>query len=211
LEGYLGVVGVWAGRRRAAGLDPVAAAARCGARYEGDGESGVLTLPFCGRDFALAFPGLEFAPDAGLPPHVQALLVYYFATSDGSLPSGPWRPFVELPNGSFYWRAFQGYTGDTLARRLGDHADALPAAVASLGGRPLERHELATNADAAWFVPGLPRVPIVVAWWNADDEFPARAELLFDTTATNHLPTDGCAVLGSWLTTMLLAHAERIG
>jgi hypothetical protein len=57
-------------------------------------------------------------------------------------------------------------------------------------------------------VPGLPRVPVAVLWWDADDEFPARAELLFDQTAPKHLPIDGSAVLGSWLVTRLIAEVE---
>ena len=94
------------------------------------------------------------------------------------------------------------------AASLGE-PDGIAAAIASLGGRPLTSAELATNADAAWVIDALPRVPVALLWWDADDEFPARAELLFDRTATNHLPTDGCAIVGSWLTTRLVAEVER--
>jgi hypothetical protein len=165
-------------------------------------------MPFLGADVAIRFPEFEFDADCPLPPHVRALLVYYLAISDGSQPAGDWCSFAELPNARFYSRAFQGYTGDTLARRLGERAVGLPDAVVSLGGRALAREELATNADAAWVVPALPRVPVGIVWWNSDDEFSVRAELLFDTTASSHLPTDGCAVLGSWLTTRLIAEVE---
>jgi hypothetical protein len=198
-----------AARELAAGIDPVAAAARCGVSFHGDVGEGRFTVPFLGDAVAISYPELEFDPGGGLPPHVRALLVYYLATSDGSAPLGNWRAFADLPNGLFYSRAFQGYTGDALVRSVGDRAHRLSEAVASLGGHALAPDELATNADSAWVLPGLPRVPVVIVWWDADDEFPARAELLFDVTASSHLPVDGCAVLGSWLTYRLIAEVER--
>ena len=197
-----------AARELASELDPIAAAARCGATYEVGADGGSFTLRFFDLDVAISFPGLEFEPGCSLPPHVRALLVYYLARSDGSMPSGDWRSFADLPDGRFYARAFQGYTGDALTRRLEERAAELPRAIETLGGRALARGDLATNADSAWVIPGLPRVPVALVWWNADDEFPARAELLFDATAPHHLPTDGCAVLGSWLTSRLIAEIE---
>jgi len=207
--------GVWVGedalrvaRELAASLDPIPAAERCGAGFEADAEGERFLVRFLGADITVGYPGFDFRPDTRLPPHVQALLVYYLATSDGSYPTGAWHSFASLPDGQFYWRAFQGYTGDALSRRVGERSTGLAEAIASIGGRPLSVEELSTNADRAWVVPALPRVPIAILWWDADDEFPSRAEMLFDATAPNHLPIDGCAVLGSWLTSRLAGAVE---
>lgn len=197
-----------AARGAAATLDPDEAAERCGAHFEPSPGGGRFIVPFLGADVLIDHPEFAFAPQPWLPPHVQALLVYYLATSDGAFPTGSWRSFVDLPDGTFYWRAFQGYTGDALARRVGERATGLAEAVAELGGRDLPQRELATNADRAWVLPALPRVPVAVLWWDGDDEFGSRAEMLFDETATSHLPTDGCAVLGSWLTSRLASIVE---
>jgi hypothetical protein len=197
---------------QAAGLEPLSACARSGATFSADPDdtdSGMFSLRFLGEAVAISFPEFGFATDSRLPAHVRALLVYYLARSDSSHPTGEWTSFADLPDGRFYAAAFQGYTGDALVRRLADKAEAIPAAIASLGGRPLAASELATNADSAWLVPALPRVPVALVWWDADDEFPARAELLFDSSARNHLPIDGCAVIGSWLTAMLAAEIEQ--
>ena len=195
-------------RELMAGVDPAAAAERCGAEFSGNEDCGFFELGFFGATVRIDYPRLEFERECALPPHVQALLVYYLATSDGTPPPGDWCSFADLPNGRFYSRAFQGYSGDALSRRLGEQSDGLDTAVISLGGRMLSSEELATNADSAWVVPGLPLVPIAIVWWDADDEFPSRAEYLFDATAARHLPTDGCAVLGSWLTTCLISIVE---
>jgi hypothetical protein len=156
------------------------------------------TLPFLGDVVTVTWSTIEVAAARmPLPAHVQALVVYHLAMSDGTVPSGELLSFADLPSGREYVSAFRGYTGAALVRAFGDDTEALGSALLALGGEPV-----AGTADAAWFVPSLPRVPVTVALWKGDDEFEPRIELLFDATASHHLPTDGCAVLGSWLTAM---------
>ena len=45
-------------------------------------------------------------------------------------------------------------------------------------------------ADAAVRLRPLPRIPVVVTLWLGDAEFPARADILFDSTCELQLPTD---------------------
>ncbi len=186
-----------AARDRAAGLDPAIVAARVGAEW--DSESGVLRLPFFDSVATVTCPGYEVAVDGRpLPPHIAALVVYHLSHSDGTPPTDTWISFAALPDASFYATAFRGYTAERIARRFGEQPQVLLEAVGRVGGEALEG-----VADRAWRIPALPRVPVALLWWDADDEFAARAELLFDESASHHLTTDGCAVLGSWLTSLL--------
>jgi len=45
-------------------------------------------------------------------------------------------------------------------------------------------------ADAAVRLHPFPRIPVVVTLWLGDAEFPARADVLFDSTCELQLPTD---------------------
>ncbi len=45
-------------------------------------------------------------------------------------------------------------------------------------------------ADAAVRLHPFPRIPVVVTLWLEDAEFPARADVLFDSTCELQLPTD---------------------
>jgi hypothetical protein len=188
-----------AARRLALGKDPRAMAENVGGSFAEAEESGEISMRFLGSELRIRWPQLDLA--LGSPPvpeHVLALLVYHLALSDGTEPTGTAISFADLPDGSFYVTAFRGYTGDALARRFGASPDALDRAVATLAGTPV-----ASSADTAWLIPALPRIPITLLWWNRDDEFEPRAELLFDDSASHHLQTDGFAVLGSWLTASL--------
>ncbi|TAL23845.1 MAG: DUF3786 domain-containing protein, partial [Nitrospirae bacterium] len=53
-----------------------------------------------------------------------------------------------------------------------------------LGGK------LLNYGDAAVELLPLPRIPVTLILWFSDDEFPARADLLFDATCERHLPLD---------------------
>lgn len=192
-------------RELAASIDPLDAARRSGTTFvpAGDG-SGHFEFIFAGRDATVSWPALGPALVGAppLPSHVAALLVYYLGRARDVEPAGEWISFGELPDGSVYVQAFLGYTGTALARRFGEEPDALARAAALLGGEVLSG-----LGDRAWRFLALPKVPVALLWWDADDEFPARAELLLDPTASSHLLTDGCAVLGSWLTQALIRSA----
>jgi hypothetical protein len=66
----------------------------------------------------------------------------------------------------------------------------------ALGGRAVG------FGDAAVELHPLPRVPVTLILWMGDDEFPPRADLLFDSSADYHAPLD---VL--WSAAMLTALA----
>jgi len=159
------------------------------------GETG-LDIALFGRVYAIRLP--EFVvndPSTGedCPEELQILLLDYLENADGTAPTGRWIGFQELPNGSFYRRAFQGYSGDQLVRDLDGDVDVFRRAAEKMGGESLEL------GDAAYAFRALPQMTLVVVWWSGDEEFPAEASVLFDETAGHYLPTDGLAILGRML------------
>lgn len=134
-----------------------------------------------------------------LPLPAQALLLYYFANADGALLTGRWISFAELPDGRIYNQAYQGYTGDLLARRFGADLPAFERAARSLGGREV------AYGDRGFAFQALPRVSLLAVLWQGEDEFPASAKVLFDASVVHALPTDVCAILGGMLTRRLLS------
>jgi hypothetical protein len=185
-------------RAELAGMDPASVASRAGAAYRPAG-AGACEIRFAvwGREVAVGVPGFvarDPATGKESDPGTQALTAYYLRTTDGSPEEGRWISFSELPDGAFYFRAFQGYTGEMLARVFGGDLAALARAAEKLGGRREAEGDLAFSFHA------LPRVPILLVCWRGDEEFPASAKLLFDGSAGRHLPTDVCAILGSTLT-----------
>jgi hypothetical protein len=128
----------------------------------------------------------------------QALLAYYFQTADGTPPSGNWISFSQMSDGQFYAAAFQGYTGNELAKVFGNDINSFTETSVKLGGQKK------IFADIAFVFPVLPLVSFLVAGWRGDEDFPSSYRILFDGQVHHHLPTDVCAISGGMLTRRLI-------
>jgi hypothetical protein len=147
------------------------------------------------EEIHVKYPSIEVRNNSGgeLPIFYQALILYYFATSTGAPLSGNWVSFADLPDGRMYAHAFQGYSGDQVAKSVGGNLDRFHERCIKSGG------SLCEIADASYTFQGLPRIPLVLAYWVGEDEFPSTCKVLFDSAACNYLPIDACAIIGSTL------------
>ena len=134
-----------------------------------------------------------------LPPVHQAMILYYFFSSRGSNQPGKWISFSELADGQFYNAAFQGYTSRTLLRHFNNDYALFDKANQSLCG------EKTSFGDGAYRYQILPKVAMLIVYWQGDDEIPPSYKILFEDIVDYHLPTDACAILASMLTGKLIA------
>lgn len=184
-------------RQQVAQRDPAVLARNTGSVFD----EGCFYLPYWGRQIRIEFPALIGRDDLSERPLDtvdQAMLAYYFVEADGSALTDRWISFSELPDGQFYTQAFQSYSGAELARQIGPDYAGFAQAARRVGGRP------EPFADSAFAFLVLPRVALLAACWEGDEEFPPSYRLLFDAAAGRHLTTDACAILGSSLTRRLL-------
>jgi len=175
---------------------------RSGCWQDGDGN---FRLTFFWQEYVVSADDFTVRrADTGdeVSSFTQSLILTYLVTADGTTPSSRWIGFRELPDGMFYVRAFQGYTGDRLVRELQGGVAAFRAAAGRLGGEPLE------IGDAGYAFTVLPRVHLALVYWEGDEEFPAQARVLFEDTAAHYMPTDGLAILGSQLVGRVLKAAR---
>jgi len=89
-----------------------------------------------------------------------------------------------LPGGAFFFRGPHTLPTWKLEETFGSKPDLLYEASAHLNAKQCDFG----NASVELFV--LPRVPLTFVIWVADEEFPARASILFDETAGSHLLLD---------------------
>lgn len=162
----------------------------------GDG----FKLELFGRPLSVKFPALVAYDGNGteLPVFIQSLLLHYFVTANGAALAGRWVTFADLPDGRMYAQAFQGYSGDQVAKSFGLNLPEFHSACKKARGKPCG------IADSSYSFLGLPRIPLLVSYWLGDDEFPSTCKVLFDSSACNYLPIDGCAIIGSMLVRNIL-------
>lgn len=171
---------------------------RCGASFS----SQALRLHYWGQEIEITWPRLEtHRVQDGQPcsVHDQAMLMYYLHTADGAPMADRWATFRELPGGTFYHQAFQGYSGDLLAKHFGSLPEVFNKAARALGGDPLT----GINEYAYAFL-AFPRIRLAAVLWPGDEDFPARGSILFDAHACHYTTIDGCALLGARLVNRLI-------
>lgn len=74
---------------------------------------------------------------------------------------------------------------EKVAQKYGNDKKGFIEKGKKLGGVVLEKY-----GDASVRLLPMPRLPVIVALWIADEEFPARADLMLDSTCEMQLPTD---------------------
>lgn len=189
-------------RGRLGPIPPTLLAERTGASYLELGQGrGEFHLALLGASVLLTHPDFHAtltATDSKLPAFKHALLLYYFLQSDGAPSAENWISFSDLPDGRIYAPAFQGYTGDLLAKTFLLDLEAFCLACQNAGGAPVP------FADAAYRFHALPRMDLLIAYHLGDEDFPSTCTALFDANAGHYLPAEACAILGSSLTQMVL-------
>jgi hypothetical protein len=189
--------------------DPEQLAKRTGTNYHPlDQSSGEFHLTLWDRQLVMKFPQL-LAHDQQTGEEIGgsslAMLLYYYATCDGTKPSGQWISFSELPDGRFYNQAYQGYTGGVLAQVFGNDFDLLCQVAEKVNGK-----RVYLLGDAAYEFSVLPLVSLLLVTWRGDEDFNATYQILFDAAVNHHLPTDASAIIGSNLTHRLTVEMESI-
>jgi hypothetical protein len=179
-------------------------AERTGASYQAIGPGrGEFRLSLFDSPVVITHPGFVCfdTKDNELSLSAQAVLAYYFYTSDGTPLAGQWVSFADLPDGRMYNSAFQGYSGDELVKAFFMNVDGFKLACEKGGG------QAAPVGDAAYMFYALPRLPLLVNYWCGDEDFPSSCKILFDSSVSHYLPTDVCAILGSMLTRKIIKNA----
>jgi len=130
------------------------------------------------------------------------LLLLTYLTQAAEIPTeGTWISEKDLPGGSLFFRGPHALPLQPLLARFGEDLPGFRRAAEMLGGTAL------AYGDAAYSFPALPRVPAGCLLWVRDEEFPARAGLLFDRSLARHLPLDVVLALAHCLVLRLLEGA----
>jgi len=169
--------------------DPTDVVHRSLAAFDGDSDTyrlRILTdeLLISSREQSVAWADRDKCADKPPGFHYWLVSVVYLLSAQPRPPTGEWVNPNSLPYGEFFFRGPHELPTGALAETFGKQPERFIEAARTLGGTawPQGRH--------AFELPALPRVPILVQFWESDDEFPARARFLFDRNACDHLMVD---------------------
>jgi hypothetical protein len=118
-------------------------------------------------------------------PHIDVAIINYLINAKEVDPIGEWVSPRSFPGGVEFFSGPHTIPVDRLITQFGTDPDGFKTACEDLGGIPVD------YADTGYSFLFFPRLPVAVLLWKADDEFAARASMLVDWTADQHLALDG--------------------
>ncbi len=117
--------------------------------------------------------------------------------------SQKWKGLVEFPNTVSKIKSMVEHVEAPLIERFTGKPDELLAAGKQLGG--LDMTDVIKSADLALLFRPLPRIPVMLMFWDEDkiDAFETEIKLLFDETITDHLDIESIMFLSERLSQLL--------
>lgn len=184
-------------------LDLEALSEKIGTEWTGQS----VILPLFGVPYSIS--GAEVLdPSGNEPDHsIKVVLCQYLLRHPSRHPQNKsWASYKDFRDAAPLANTYHVNTEMEIARQFACRLHALKTAGLALGGK---NHESALNYDLHMRFDALPRVPILLLFNDADDEFPAQSLLLYEKRVKHYLDMECLAILGRLLAEKLSRLGSR--
>ena len=157
-------------------------------------EDRCLTAVHFGRTFRLDLDsGAITAADGGPASIYERLNIYTLLgyCREGARLTGQWVPFRDVQGAGPFAPAFDRSVLRPFAATFTGRIDDLRTAAMALGGTPLP------HSDAGFLLHAFECIPMEFLFWEGDEEFPAQANILFDSGVTGFIHVESTVSLAS--------------
>ena len=161
-------------KERFTAADPAEISARLGLPFENGG----FSVTLLGTTYRISHPDCVFTADRedalGVTSlTVQVLLLRLLLLGKPAPETEDFKSFSELPWGEVYQKPFSGRILNRAAFTFGTRLDDFRRAAEKLGGKPI------SQGDAAYEFRFTENYRLRLILWEADDEFPPSAQMLY--------------------------------
>ena len=171
-----------------AGRSPETLAERAGAKW--DPGAKFLSLQSLNQRLEVSAEDWSVRPQPEEWHHL--ILLHYLSIADGTQLSDEMISFGNLKDGLIRGTKFDRTADLALARFLKDREpEQIKAVCRSLGAGFQD-----SNADLCAVFPFLPRYPVAVKIWFADEDFPASGKMLVSASADHYLTIEDAVTVG---------------
>jgi hypothetical protein len=174
-----------------------------------DGSEGCMRVLFFGKPFIVQVGAtvevLREGEEVEVPLPEKILMVHYLLRASGKPLTGELITFRQVPDGQFYYDAFQRRARDPFLATFGRNVALFKSCGRLMGGRPVEA------GDVGMVFSVLPRIPIQLVLWKGDEEFSPEAGILFDSVIQYDLSAEDIAVLSGMLVYRLMGLSRNLG
>ena len=137
-----------------------------------------------------------------VPLPEKIVMAHYLLRASNRGQTGNLITYRQIPDGKFYFDAFQRRARDPFVATFGSRPDLFRKCAGMLGAEPVESGDVAMNFRV------LPKISIRLVLWAGDEEFPPEGTILFDESIRVQLPVEDIAVLSGMLVYRLMGLAR---
>jgi hypothetical protein len=134
----------------------------------------------------------------------KILIAHYLLGSGGKKLTGKLITFRQIPDGHFYFEAFQRRARDPFANFFGNNGRLFVKCAEMMGALPVG------IGDFSMDFPVFPHIHVQLVLWLGDEEFPPDATILFDESVQRILPVEDIAVMSGSLVYRLIGLGRKI-
>ncbi len=167
-----------------------------------------LTVSFLGTNYTVEIHPqtdirkLNSSEEVSVPDKI--LIAHYLLGAAGKKSTGKLITFRQIPDGHFYFEAFQRRARDPFANFFGNNERLFVKCAEMLGAVPVE------VGDFGMDFPVFPHIRVQLVLWLGDEEFPPDATILFDESVQRILPAEDIAVMSGSLVYRLIGLGRKI-
>jgi len=156
-------------------------------------DAGEVIIPFFGAVFLVSNEGVRRSDSKRFKDNIGSVIVHYILKGSCCRPAGKFVTFAELAGPLFKQGSYSSSALELpIIKRFQGRISELLLSAAFYGGR--QGGEAGLGSVSLIFEM-LPHILLQIIFYDRDDEFPARATLLFDINATQLIDFEVLAVL----------------
>lgn len=155
-----------------------------------DGE--MIRLTMLNKPYEMRKDGL-FENDAYCRDSWAKIIIYDYIRRKGNRPlTGEWVTLGYFPHTASHVKAFQRNAEEKVAATFNKNMNRLKTCCKELGGTETQGK---MKADYIWRFNLLPKIPLYLCFWDADEEFSASCKLFLDSSAEAYIDIEYLAYL----------------
>ena len=181
-------------KRKISTLDFASAARRLGVPFADN----QLTFKCLGKNVSVDTQG-NIITEIHVHSWLMAPVLNYIAEGAGTPVTGRWVPFRELEGGKTWYRLFGQMCEKPLKKVADNYTGLFNDMLELFNGKQVENHY---DSDISLVLHPLPKVPVLICYWEPEDGLASDLNLFFDSTAEDNLNIEALYTLGVGLTMM---------
>jgi hypothetical protein len=186
-----------------AAADLAEAASRLGAEFT----NGKLTLKVLGKNFSVDADGNLYT-QIHINPWVAVPFLIYILAGKGLPVTGNWVSFRELKDGKERYPLFRKRCEEAMKQVADTYTGLFDDLVHIFSARQVEKQ---FESDISVVLHPLPKVPLMICYWQPEDGLESSLNVFFDETADKNLNADAVFTLGVGLAQMFTKLSLRHG